>query len=76
MAESITKRFVSSARITDDPVGDLIADMRRDPNLPRLFPNIKAVREYLRQKNASPAAVAAVPIFWRRFNQFITRPRV
>jgi hypothetical protein len=32
-----TKGWLARARITDDPDGDLIADMPGDPNVPSLF---------------------------------------
>jgi YozE SAM-like fold len=65
MTTNWTKNWLASARITDDPMGDLIADMRRDPNIPSLFKNIDAMRDYLRTKGACREAIAVVPKLWR-----------
>jgi hypothetical protein len=35
MTTNWTKNFLAKAQITDDPSGDLIADMRRDSDIPR-----------------------------------------
>src|SRR5215204_4927084 len=68
-----TRAFLARARVTDDPVGDLIVDMRADRNAPPLFKNINAVRGYLRTKNACMGALEAVPGFWRRYQRWIDR---
>src|SRR6266446_5954487 len=68
-----TRRWVAKARITDDPAGDLIADMRRDPALPGLFPNIQAMRDHLRRRGACREALAAVPVVWRRYRNWMDR---
>jgi hypothetical protein len=64
-----TKRWLARARITDDPAGDLIADMRRDPDVPSRFDSIEAMRSYLHRKGACRAALAAVPLVWRRYRK-------
>jgi phytoene dehydrogenase-like protein len=39
--------WLKCARVTDDPEGDLVADMRRDPDRPRTFTSLKALRGYI-----------------------------
>jgi hypothetical protein len=68
-----TRAFLARARKTNDAVGDLIADMGRDPNIPPMFPNIKSLRAYLRERNACEQALEAVPGFWRRYRRWIDR---
>jgi hypothetical protein len=54
-------RWLRHARITDDPAGDLIADMRREADLPALFGNLEEMRSYLRGRNACREAMALRP---------------
>lgn len=74
---SQTAAWLSRARITDDPEGDLIADMRaelrRGADIPGLFPNVAAMRAYLRSRGACPEALAAVPGVWRRYRKWLDR---
>jgi hypothetical protein len=48
-------------------------DMRADKHLPELFPNIAAMRSYLRWRKACPEALAAVPRAWRRYQSWLDR---
>ncbi len=72
-----TTRWLSKARITDDPEGDLIKDMRHDADStgtePPLFPNIDAMRGYLRSKGACHEALQVVPGVWRRYKRWLDR---
>jgi hypothetical protein len=43
VATNWTRNFVARVRVTDDPVGDLVADMRRDPGVLPLFHSRTAV---------------------------------
>jgi hypothetical protein len=71
---SPTRRWLRQARITDTPQGDLILDMRADPGVPRLFPNIKAMRGYVALKCAGDSDImAAVPGVWRRYQRWLDR---
>ena len=54
-------------------MGEVIANMRRDPNVPPLFCHINEMRGYLRLKGASTEALAAVPILWRRYSEWLKR---
>jgi hypothetical protein len=63
------------ARITDDSAGDVIADMRRDPDVPPLFHHIGEMRSYLRLKRAPTEALAAVPTLWRLYSDWVGRRR-
>ena len=65
--------WLEAARITCDPQGDVIADMRDDPDVPALFVNIKEMRHYLHSKGARPEALAAVPGVWRRYTSWLKR---
>jgi hypothetical protein len=56
-----TRRFLERARVTDDPVGDLIADMRRGPGIPELFPNLPSFRSYLRGRGVAQNSRYAAP---------------
>jgi hypothetical protein len=67
------QRWLAKARITGDPAGDLIADMRRDANLPRLFGNIHEMRRYLQGRGACPEAIQTVPAVWRRYRSWMDR---
>jgi YozE SAM-like fold len=66
-----TKNWLAVTRITEDPAGDLIADMRTDPNIPHLFSSRDAMRDYVRSKGACRQALAAVPIVWRRYKSWL-----
>jgi hypothetical protein len=67
------KEWLYYARRTDDPAGDLIADLARDRDLPPLFRNIDHMRSFLQQRMACREALDAVPIVWRRYNRWLTR---
>ena len=72
------RAWLKHARTTDDPAGDLIADMRhevrRDPaSIPRLFGNVGEMRGYLRQQGACREALDAVPVVWRRYSSWLAR---
>jgi hypothetical protein len=75
--DTITAAWLSRARATDDPEGDLIADMRselrRGVDVPALFPNMASMRHYLRDRGACPEALAAVPGVWRRYRSWVDR---
>jgi hypothetical protein len=68
-----TADWLRRVRITDDSMGDVIADMRRDPNVPSLFHHIRDMHSYLTLKGASIERLAAVPILWRRYSQWLAR---
>jgi hypothetical protein len=73
LEKKTVKVWLARERITDNTEGDLIADMRNDIDLPSLFPNIAAMREYLRSRGACPEALAAVPRVWRRYRRWSWR---
>jgi len=70
-APNYTRQWLKRAKITDDPEGDLIADMRTDPDIPHLFINRKRMRDYVRFKAGDPAILAAVPGVWRRYRKWL-----
>jgi hypothetical protein len=76
---TITAAWLVRARVTDDPEGDLIADMRselrRSVEVPALFPNMAAMRDYLVGRGASREVLAAVPGVWRRYRRWVDQHR-
>jgi hypothetical protein len=71
-------RWLKSARITDNPEGDLIADMRREfrhhpERFPRLFANIGEMRSHLKWQGACREAMQAAPGVWRRYKTWLDR---
>lgn len=56
------RMFLSTARITDDIQGDLIADMKRAGDLPNDFIESDQLRRYLRDRRACDGAVDAVRV--------------
>lgn len=67
------RAWLARARITDDPEGDFIADMRGERDLPYLFRNIEHMRTYLWLRGACFEAQAAVPGVWRRYDRWLSR---
>jgi hypothetical protein len=70
---SWTKAFLAKTRVTDTPAGDLIADMRADPDIPELFKSLDAMKDYFRSRGACREAMAEVPGVWRRYRAWIDR---
>ena len=67
---SSLRAWVKTARITDDPAGDLIQDMQGDVKgyqngeLPNA---IGELEEYLLYRRACQGALEALPEVWRRY---------
>jgi hypothetical protein len=75
-APHYVKAWLKQARITDEPEGDLVTDMRTDPEIPHHFPTLKRMRDYVRLKSRGDRLImAAVPGVWRRYRKWI-RERV
>ncbi len=74
---TLTAAWLALARATDDPEGDLIADMRaelrRGADLPAVFSNKAEMLNYLRSRGACREALAAVPGVWRRYRNWLDR---
>jgi hypothetical protein len=70
---NVTKSWLEKSHITDDPAGDLMSDMRRDPTLPTFFRNIREMRAYLVSRGACPEALQALPVVWRRYSSWLMR---
>ena len=75
-----TALFLSKARVTDNPAGDIVEDMKADTRspryrdgLPRLFRDADHVRSYLWSRNACQEAIDAVPEFWRRYSAWMKK---
>jgi hypothetical protein len=76
MTETWTTAWLESARLTNDPVGALIADMqgtvRRGGSIPG-FSNIDDMRGYLLSQGACQGTLDAVPRAWRRYRNWLDR---
>jgi hypothetical protein len=71
-----TTKWLAQTTITDDPVGDLIADMQRDVRQGVTIPsfnNIGDMRAVLCSRNACDEALATVPAAWRRYKRWRDR---
>jgi hypothetical protein len=66
-----TREWLAGARVTNDPAGDLISRMKKDPRVPGSFESIDDVRTYVRTHGESRVALAAVPVVWRRYKQWL-----
>lgn len=61
--------WLDLAKVTDDPAGDLIADIRRDPRFPRHVSSEQSLKRAL-PITACDGAAKAVPQVWRRYTQW------
>ena len=66
--------FIRAARVTDDPVGDFISDMRGERHVPA-FKSSAEVRSFLRFRGACRGASTTVPYFWQRYKRWVARKR-
>jgi hypothetical protein len=60
-AEVAMSATFAVARITDDPEGDLIADMQTDRDIPGLFGNLKAMHDFVSFKSRGDPKILAGP---------------
>jgi hypothetical protein len=68
--------WLEHARVTDDPEGDLVTDMRTERELPN-FTSFESMHSYVRFKsNGDRAVLAAVPGVWRRYEAWCRRPQI
>lgn len=58
--------FIAQRRVTDDPIGDFVADARVDRRMPPAE-SWAELRSYLERRGADPAAVAAGRRTWHEF---------
>lgn len=70
-----SRKWLEGMVVTDNPEGDLVADMLRDPNLPPLFLSIKMMRNHILDHGGCPEAVAAVPGVWQRYKKRLNKLR-
>jgi hypothetical protein len=59
--------WLATAPVTDDPVGDLVDDLRRDTRKPVDIESPEALRRYLRSRRACREALAVVAAVWSRY---------
>ena len=70
-APHYVKAWLKNAEVTDDPEGDLIADMRADPDILHHFWGLKQMRRYVWLKSRGDKLImAAVPGVWRRYRKW------
>lgn len=72
---SYSRKWLESMGVTDDPEGDLVADMLRDPDLPPLFLSMKMMRNYILDHGGCREAVEAVPGVWQRYKKRLNKLR-
>jgi len=71
---TLFEEWLKQAEVTDDPEGDLISDMRADPDRPATFDSLEALRSYVGFKNHHDREVlASVPGAWRRYEAWCSR---
>lgn len=71
--------WIKDARVTDDPIGDLISDARIDPRLPKEFNSARDLQEYIRWSRPSfdtSRARATVPAAWRRYQAWLKKRNI
>jgi hypothetical protein len=61
--------WLAHAHISDDPIGDLIADLQRDRRTPASISSCAALRRYLRSRRACRAALHAAPKVWHQYRR-------
>ena len=70
-SQPMFRQWANQARVTDDPVGDLIGDFRTDRGAPDDFESLARLRRYLNLKNACPEAIEAAAVAWRRYRSWL-----
>jgi YozE SAM-like protein len=67
------QRWLSRAKVTDDPAGDFVTDMRDDRQAPKTFASLGDLRAYLRSRRACDGALGAASDAWLRFTTWKKR---
>jgi hypothetical protein len=69
--------WLERARVTDDPEGDFVADMRADMRInsdrPQTFTSLRALRCYVSLRGGDREVLAAVSAAWRRYRRWLGR---
>jgi DNA primase large subunit len=65
------RQWANQAKITDDPVGDFIADFNADKKAPYDYESLDRLRLYLEVKGACPEAIAAARRAWKRYQRWV-----
>jgi hypothetical protein len=72
-----TREFLKRARLTNDPAGDLVADMRVAmecrKNVPSLFCSKREMEDYVRREGGCDKAIEACSDLWPRYRRFVDR---
>ena len=61
------KGWLKNAKMSNDPEGDLIYDLKDDSRLPRRIASKEQLASYMRTRRACPEALEALDEVWRRF---------
>jgi hypothetical protein len=59
--------WLDVVRLTDDPEGDLVFDLRRDRQLPPAISSLTDLRSHMRSRGACREALEAAPGVWGRY---------
>jgi hypothetical protein len=70
----ITKEWLARVRPNLTPAGEIITRMQADPDVPRLFASLRAMRHYVSQNRAYDGVpLAAVTATWVRYRDWVDR---
>jgi hypothetical protein len=58
------RAWAKKAKITNDAVGDFIADARRDESFPKQVKTVAGLKRYLRARDACDNAIEAAEKVW------------
>jgi hypothetical protein len=66
MTKDTFEAWLRQTPITEDAVGDLIADCKADDERPK-FRSQRAIHDYLEDRNACERAIDTIPRMWQRY---------
>jgi hypothetical protein len=69
----LIQQFIKQAKATNNPVGDMIHEMRGDRTLPSHFSSQASFRYYLISIGACSEAIVLIPGVWRRYLGWLER---
>jgi len=65
--------FLKQAKVTDNPTGDLIGDLKLDRTRPDDFASPARLRGHMHLRSACPEALRMVPAVWKRYQRWVAR---
>jgi hypothetical protein len=63
------KEYIQDRKVTNNPAGDFIYDVQRDPHFPENIETLEQVEAYLWTRCASDEAIAAAKRVWRQYSR-------